>query len=170
MTTMSIFPDPDSLRARAARIGLHAAAVRSRADTLDSAIAGLSWRGVAADAFRVMIGSVPSGLRTSAGDLDRAAQALRDLAANVESLLDDLSRSGLDVLSARDDILGALRDGTDLRVLIQHPGSLLQDGITLSRDGVHLAADGVDLAGDAASGIAHGVTDGVKSLGSLVGI
>lgn len=170
---MSILPDPPTLRALATRIGLQAEAARSRATALDAAMATQStqpWHGAAATAFSHVVRPVPGGLRTAATDLDHAAQALRNLAANVEAVLHDLAQLGLDVTTTGDDILTALRDGADPRTLITHPGTLVHDGIRLGKDGARLIGDGDDLAQDVGSGIAHGAEDGLKSLGSLVGV
>lgn len=170
MTAMSILPDPATLRAIAVRIGLQAEAARTRGTALDSAMAATGWHGLAATAFSILVRPVPGGLNTAAIDLDRAAHALRQLADNVEAILHDLSRAGLDIMGTGDDILTALRDGTDPRTLITHPGRLLHDGVELGKDGVRLVGDGADLVEDVGSGIAHGLGSGAKSALSFVGL
>jgi uncharacterized protein YukE len=88
---MSLLPDPGELRAIAARIDDHAHAARTRAVGLADAIAATDWAGLAAGAFRGQAQLALSGLRSAAGRLDEAADALRRHADRVDGLLSALT-------------------------------------------------------------------------------
>jgi hypothetical protein len=129
---MSLLPDPAKLYAIADRIGDHARAARARADSLGAAAAAASWHGPAAAAFRVEAQVVISGLRSAAGRLDDAADALRRHAGNVGSLLADLEALGLDGAHLLESgITGAGRLIGAGRGLVAAGGGLVGDGLRL---------------------------------------
>jgi hypothetical protein len=131
---MSFLPDPAELEAIADRISRHAAATRSRASQLGAAVASADWHGVAADAFTVEAYVVLSALRSAAGRLDDAADALRRHAGKVGALFDDLRSLGADGVQTLEDA-------------VLHPSRLVSDGKRLLSDGKHLAGDALDLVG-----------------------
>jgi uncharacterized protein YukE len=131
---MSLLPDPAELNAIADRIGRHAAATRARAFHLGSALAGTGWHGRAADAFSAEAHVTLSALRSAAGRLDDAADALRRHAAKVGAVVDDLRGLGADGLKTLEDA-------------VVHPDRLLADGRRLLGDGKALVGDALDLVG-----------------------
>jgi hypothetical protein len=131
---MSLLPDPAELDAIADRINRHASAARARAEHLGRAVAGADWRGLAADAFHGEAHVAISGLRSAAGRLDDAADALRRHARKVGAIVDDLAVLGV-------DSVGALTD------LVTDPGALLSDGKKLLSDGAGLVGDTLSLVG-----------------------
>jgi uncharacterized protein YukE len=131
---MSFLPDPAELEAIADRIGHHAAATRARALQLGTAVAGADWHGLAADAFHTEAHLVLSALRSAAGRLDDAADALRNHAHKVGVLFDDLREFGADGVQALEDA-------------VIRPDRLISDGKKLLSDGKHLVGDALDLVG-----------------------
>jgi hypothetical protein len=131
---MSFLPDPAELEAIADRIGRHAAATRARAQHLGAAVAGTDWHGLAADAFAVEAHVALSALRSSAGRLDDAADALRRHASKVGALFDDLRGLGVDGVKTLEDA-------------VLHPDRLVSDGKRLLSDGKHLVGDALGLVG-----------------------
>jgi uncharacterized protein YukE len=139
---MSLLPDPAEMRAIADRISAHATAVRTRAAHLDAAVAGAAWHGPAARAFDASALGVIHGLRSAAGRLDDAADALRRHARRVEHALAALSRAA----HAAGHVLG-------------DAGDILTD----------VATDPTDLPGDITN-LASDVGDALSSVGDLIGI
>ncbi|MDT4914540.1 MAG: hypothetical protein QOC66_3668 [Pseudonocardiales bacterium] len=131
---MSFLPDPAELEAIADRIGRHAAAARARAAHLGSAVAGADWHGLAADSFHLEAHVALSALRSAAGRLDDAADALRRHAHKVGALFDDLRDFGLDGVQTLEDA-------------VLHPDRLVEDGKRLLSDGKDLVGDALDLVG-----------------------
>lgn len=126
---MSFLPDPGELYAVADRISQHAVATRARALRLSTAVGVLNWRGVAATAFQAEAQIAVAALRSAAGRLDDAADALRRHATRVGAVYEDAKHLGAD----------GLRTLTDT---VLRPDRLLSDS-------KQLLADGADLAGDA---------------------
>jgi hypothetical protein len=131
---MSFLPDPTELDAIAERISGHAAAARARAFDLGCAVAAADWRGVAASAFYGEAHVVVAALRSAAGRLDEAADALRRHARRVSVLYEDVKNLGLDSLQTAED-------------LIVRPDHLLSDGRRLFSDGMDLLDDALSLVG-----------------------
>jgi hypothetical protein len=131
---MSFLPDPAELEAIADRIGRHATATRARAHHLGAAVAGTDWHGLAADAFSAEAYVALSALRSAAGRLDDAADALRRHARKVGAVFDDLRGLGSDGLKTLEDV-------------VIHPERLADDGKRLLSDGKHLVGDALDLVG-----------------------
>jgi uncharacterized protein YukE len=131
---MSFLPDAAELHALADRIARHAAAVRARALMLGTTVAGAGWHGPAADAFHAQAHVAIAALRSAAGRLDDAADALRRHAAKVGAVVDDLKSFGVDSLQALEDV-------------VVDPSCLLSDGKRLVSDGKHLVGDALDLVG-----------------------
>jgi hypothetical protein len=134
LARMFSLPDPVELTAIADRISRHAAATRARAFGLGSAVAALDWRGLAADVFRGEAHVAISALRTSAGRLDDASDALRRHATRVGVLCNDLTWLGIDSVQAAGDLL-------------LNPGRLLNDSARLLGDGKDLLGDALGLLG-----------------------
>jgi uncharacterized protein YukE len=132
---MSFLPDPGELDAIAERISRHAATTRSRAFGLGAAVAAAQWHGVAANAFRDEAHVVVAALRTAAGRLDDAADALRRHARKVSVLYADVRNLGIDSLQAAED------------VVLLRPDRLLSDGLQLFSDGTDLLDDALSLVG-----------------------
>jgi hypothetical protein len=122
---MSFLPDPAELDAIADRINRHAVATRARAAHLGCAVATAHWHGIAADAFHAEAHTAISALRSAAGRLDDAADALRRHARRVGGLLDDLKGLGLDGLQTLEDV-------------VVHPDRLISDGKSLVGDALDL--------------------------------
>lgn len=132
---MALLPDPQDLRAIAARIAASAAAARAEAAHLQARVAGVAWQGAAATAFELLAGDVIGGLRRSADRLDDAADALRRHAANVEHALTVLVHA-----SSEGVAIGAgLVHGAADEVL--HPSRLVADTASLLSDTAGLAHD-----------------------------
>lgn len=131
---MSLLPDPATLRALADRIDDHAGAARGRADRLAAAVAAAGWRGLAADAFRAESSVAVAALRSAAGRLEGAADALRRHARAVAAIGADLTVLAGDGLRAAGD-------------LVRHPGDLLGDAGAVGGDVISLADDGLHLVG-----------------------
>jgi uncharacterized protein YukE len=129
------FPfDPADLDAIADRIAGHAHAARERASGLAAALAPASWRGVAAAAFEAEAQLTIAALRSAAGRLDEAADALRRHATRVRAVLADVADLGLDAVHTAED-------------LARDPGHLLDDAGRLVRDGAGLVGDALGLLG-----------------------
>lgn len=131
---MSFLPDPGELRAIAERISGHATATRARAFGLGGAVAAVDWHGLAASAFRSEAHAAISGLRGAGGRLDDAADALREHAARVAQLYDDVKALGIDGFQTAEDI-------------VLRPDRLLSDSARLVADGKHLFGDALSLLG-----------------------
>jgi hypothetical protein len=131
---MSLLPDPAELYAIADRIARHASATRSRAAILGAAVAAVNWRGTAADAFTAQAYSVIAALRTAAGRMDNAADALRRHAGSVHTLVDELTLLGRGGIQALEDA------GID-------PASLLAGGKRIFAAGRSLLGDALGLVG-----------------------
>jgi hypothetical protein len=131
---MSFLPDTAELVEIADRISRHAASTRARALQLGSAMAAADWHGIAADAFSGEAHVAIAALRSAAGRLDDAADALRRHAGRVAAVVDELTAFGIDGLRTLEDI-------------VARPGHLLSDGKRLLSDGKHLVGDALDLVG-----------------------
>ena len=132
---MPPLPDPQELRAVAARIAAKAAAARAEAAFLQAAVAGVRWHGTAATAFDLLSGDVIGGLRRSATRLDDAADALRRHADSVEHALGLLLRAGSDGLAiGRELIHGVADEFAHPSRLFGDAGSLLGHTESLVRD------------------------------------
>lgn len=132
---MALLPDPQELRAIAARIGSAATAARAQAAHLQARVAGVAWHGAAATVFDLLAGDVVTGLRRSADRLDDAADALRRHAANVEHALAMMLRAGSDGVTVGADLVHGVADE------VLHPSRLLGDTAALVSDGVGLVHD-----------------------------
>jgi ABC-type transporter Mla subunit MlaD len=114
-----LLDDTSELHAMAHRIRCHADAVRRLAGQLSARADQARWRSPAARAFRERVGRVGHAMRTSAGRLDDAADALDRHACRVHELLEDLQRAaaavlgpGMQVLEDTSGFVGsALRSG-----------------------------------------------------------
>jgi hypothetical protein len=83
----------DEVRAAAARVQSVGDDVRRLADrTLDAG--GVDWRSTAAGGFRQRLAEESARVRSAAGGLDRAAEALRRHAAAVDAVWSVLGRGG----------------------------------------------------------------------------
>jgi uncharacterized protein YukE len=131
---MSFLPDPAELDALADRVARHAASTRARAAMLAASVANAGWHGLAADAFHREAHLAIAALRSSAGRLDDAADALRRHAGSVGRLIADGTRLGRD----------GLRTLTDA---VTDPGALVSDGTALVADGGSLVGDGLHAIG-----------------------
>ena len=89
---MSLAPDPDALRAHAARSAAHAAAVRRWAARLAGRLATLAWAGPAATAFRSAARRLVAVLDAAAGRLAGVAATLRRHAERVATAEAELGR------------------------------------------------------------------------------
>jgi uncharacterized protein YukE len=132
---MAPLPDPQELRAIAARIGAAATAARAQAAHLQARVAAVAWQGAAATVFDLLAGDVITGLRRSADRLDDAADALRRHAANVEHALAVILRAGSGGVAVGTDLVHGVADE------VLHPNRLLGDTAALISDGVSLARD-----------------------------
>ncbi len=81
---MSWYPDPDAIRAHAARLIQHADRLRELACGVDAAADGTPWQGLASDRFRHEVDVLRLALTTAADGLTGAALALRAHATTVE--------------------------------------------------------------------------------------
>jgi hypothetical protein len=131
---MSFLPDAAELHALADRIARHAAAARARALVLGTTVAAAGWHGPAADAFHGPAHVSIAALRSAAGRLDDAADALRRHAVKVGAVVADLKTFGVDSLQALEDV-------------VVGPSRLLPDGKRLVSDGKHLVDDALELVG-----------------------
>lgn len=131
---MSLLPEPAELAALADRINGHAAATRARALHLGTAVATADWRGIAASAFRAEAYVTIAALRSAAGRLDVAADALRCHAGRVSVVYDDLTDLGVDGLRMLSDT-------------VVRPDRLLSDGTRLLSDGAGLVDDALGFVG-----------------------
>jgi len=123
---MSFLPDPDELRALATRIDQHAGAARARADRLGFAVAGIGWQGAAARAFQGQALVVIVGLRSAAGRLEDAADALRRHADNVGTVIGALEAVARAGLLTADELLE--QSGTVLRGIGHGVGQVIDTG------------------------------------------
>ncbi len=131
---MSFLPDPAELDAVADRISGHAAATRGRALRLGAAVASADWRGFAAATFRAQAHVAVSALRSAAGRLDDAADALRRHAGRLSVLYADFENLGFDSLRLLEDA-------------VRNPSGLLSDGTQILSDGADLLGDALSLVG-----------------------
>ncbi len=123
---MSFLPDPGELRALATRIESHATAARARADRLAFAVAGTGWQGLAARAFEGQAQLAVAGLRSAAGRLDTAADALRRHADNVGTVIGALEAVAKAGLLSAEELLQ--QSGTVLRGLGHGIGRIVDTG------------------------------------------
>ena len=132
---MSLLPEPQEVRAIAARIAATAGAARAEATFLQAAVGGVRWHGPAATAFELLSCDVIGALRRSADRLDAAADALRRHADNVEHTLGLLLRAGSDALTIGGDLMhGAVDELTHPSRLLGDAGTLLGHTESLARD------------------------------------
>jgi WXG100 family type VII secretion target len=138
---MSLLPDPQDLRAVAARIGAAAESARAEASRLQAQVGAAVWHGAAATAFDLLAGDVIAGLRASADRLDDAADALRRHAANVEHTLTTLLQAGSDVLAIGGGLIHGMVDE------VVHPSRLIGDAASVIGDAGSLAHHVGELVG-----------------------
>jgi hypothetical protein len=119
------FTDVDELYRIADRISRHADAARAAAGGVASAIAADRWRGIAADTFAAEATNVLHDLRSAAGRLDDAADALRRHANHIQGCVDAVRRGYADVLIAGGELV---HEGSEL---IHGAGEVLHGAGTL---------------------------------------
>ena len=141
-----LVPDTGEMYSVADRISAHAAGTRQRAAELAAALGATDWHGLAADTFDAAASGLLASMRTAADRLDDAAAALRQHAANVNTVVRDAEHLVADGAALGSDLL----DGA-------------ADSLTAPQ---HLPGDALSIAGDVGS--VAGDVGG--ALGDLIGL
>ena len=137
-----LVPDTGDMYSVADRISAHAAGTRQRAAELAAALGATDWHGIAAGTFGAAAAGLLAGMRTAADRLDDAAAALRQHAANVDTVVHDAEHLVEDGAALGHDLLDGAADS------LTAPQRLPGDALSIVGDVGSVAGDVGGALGD----------------------